>query len=42
MLTLEEAMDTIREVIKDTEITTIIIEGTVTEVRVMLKTEVGH
>ena len=42
ILTIEEAMDTIHEVIKDTEITTIVIEGTVTEIRVMIEIEVGH
>ena len=42
ILTIEEAMDTICKVIKDTEITTITIEGTVTEVRVMIEIEVGH
>ena len=41
ILTTEEAMDTIQEAIKDTEITTI-IEGMVTEVRVMIEIEVGH
>ena len=40
--TKEEAMDTICKVIKDTEITTIVIEGMVTEVRVMIEIEVGH
>ena len=42
ILTIEEAMDTIREVIKDKEITTIVIEGKVTEIRVMIEIEVGH
>ena len=35
-------MDTICKVIKDTEIITIVIEGMVTEVRVMIEIEVGH
>ena len=42
ILTIKEAMDTICEVIKDTEITTIIIEGMVTEVSVTIEIEVGH
>ena len=42
ILTIEEAMDTIHGVIKDKEITTIVIEGTVTEVRVTIEIEVGH
>ena len=41
ILTIEEAMDTIHEVIKDTEIITIVIRGMVTEVRV-IEIEVGH
>ena len=42
IVTIEEAMDIICEVIKDTEIITIVIERMVTEVRVMIETEVGH
>ena len=42
ILTIEEAMDIICEVIKDTEIITIVIEGMVTEVRVTIEIEVGH
>ena len=42
IVTIEEAMDTIHKVIKDTEITTIVIEGTVTEVIVTIEIEVGH
>ena len=42
ILTIDEAMDIICEVIKDTEIITIVIEGMVTEVRVMIEIEVGH
>ena len=35
-------MDIIHEVIKDIEIIIIVIEGMVTEVRVMIEIEVGH
>ena len=42
ILTIEEAVDIIHKVIKDTEIITIFIEGMPTEIRVMIEIEVGH
>ena len=42
ILTIEEAMNIIHKVIKDTEIITTAIEGTVAEVRVTIEIEAGH
>ena len=42
ILKIEESTDILHEVIKDTNITTIIIEETVTGVKVMIEIEVDH